>query len=59
MRNNERFKVVWPVLQALQALQALRAHDDRFDVMINQLDLSKTTKGKVTIADTGRGGISG
>ena len=31
--DNKRFKVVW------QVLQALRAHDDRFDAMINKLDL--------------------
>lgn len=33
--DNERFKVVWTVLNAL------RAHDDRFNAMINKLDLNK------------------
>lgn len=33
--DNERFRVVWTVLNAL------RAHDDRFNAMINKLDLNK------------------
>ncbi len=33
--DNERFKVVWTVLNAL------RAHDDRFNAMINKLELNK------------------
>ncbi|PFG45025.1 putative helicase [Georgenia soli] len=33
--SSSRFKVVWDVLQAL------RAHDERFDAMINQIDLNK------------------
>ena len=33
--DNERYKVVWSVLNAL------RSHDDRFDAEINQLDLNK------------------
>ncbi len=31
--NNQVYRVVW------QVLQALRSHDDRFDAMINKLDL--------------------
>lgn len=31
--KNENYKVVW------QVLQALRSHDDRFDAMINKMDL--------------------
>ena len=34
--DNERFKVVWTVLNAL------RAHDDRFNAMINKLKLTRT-----------------
>ena len=33
LNDNETYKVVW------QVLQALRSHDDRFDAMINKLDL--------------------
>lgn len=35
LRDNERYKVVW------QVLQALRSHDDRFHAMINQIELNK------------------
>jgi len=33
LNDNETYKVVW------QVLQALRSHDDRFDALINKLDL--------------------
>ena len=33
--DNERFKVVWTVLNAL------RAHDDRFNAMVNKLELNR------------------
>jgi len=33
--DNERFRVVWTVLNAL------RAHDDRFNAMVNKLELNK------------------
>jgi predicted helicase len=33
LNDNKTYKVVW------QVLQALRSHDDRFDAMINKLDL--------------------
>ncbi|MFF2143471.1 DEAD/DEAH box helicase [Kitasatospora sp. NPDC058190] len=36
LSGNDRFKVVW------QVLQALRAHDDRFNAMVNKIDLNKT-----------------
>ncbi|MDR1078608.1 MAG: DEAD/DEAH box helicase family protein, partial [Propionibacteriaceae bacterium] len=35
LRNNERYSVIWKVLQAL------RAHDSRFNAMINQLELNQ------------------
>lgn len=45
--NNQTYKVVW------QVLQALRAHDDRFDAMINKLDLiGKDTSKMEVIAIT-------
>ena len=34
LRDNQRYKVVW------QVLQALRAHDDRFNATINKIDLN-------------------
>lgn len=33
LKDNQSYRVVW------QVLQALRSHDDRFDAMINKLDL--------------------
>lgn len=50
LKDNKRFKVVWDVLNAL------RSHDDRFNAMINAIDLDKTTKGKITIDIIGKGG---
>jgi len=35
LSDNRRYKVVW------QVLQALRAHDDRFDAMVNKLDVNQ------------------
>jgi predicted helicase len=35
LKDNEKYKVVW------QVLQALRAHDDRFNATINQIELNK------------------
>ena len=41
LNDNRRFKTVW------QVLNALRAHDDRFNAMVNSIDLNTTT-GKKT-----------
>jgi len=43
LSDNERYKVVW------QILNALRAHDDRFDAMINQADLGEDISDKIEI----------
>lgn len=43
--DNRRFKVVW------QVLNALRAHDDRFNAMVNSIALNAVNPG----ADTGHG----
>lgn len=72
LNDNQTYKVVW------QVLQALRSHDDRFDAMVNKLDLigkdtskmeviaitdtiqkkpTKTPKGK-TKGETGQGGFT-
>ncbi|ABK05760.1 type III restriction enzyme, res subunit (plasmid) [Arthrobacter sp. FB24] len=48
LNDNKKYKVVWDVLQAL------RAHDDRFEAMINKLDLNGNTNDKIdiiTVAD--------
>jgi len=47
LNDNQTYKVVW------QVLQALRSHDDRFDAMVNKLDLiGKDSKKMEVIAIT-------
>lgn len=41
--DNVRYKVVWDVLNAL------RAHDDRFNAIINKIELSKSKPAKITV----------
>lgn len=41
--NNERFKVVWTVLNAL------RAHDDRFNATVNKIELNKKRPSQILI----------
>lgn len=41
--DNERFKVVWSVLNAL------RAHDDRFNATINKIDLNKKRPSNIVV----------
>lgn len=49
LNDNKTYKVVW------QVLQALRSHDDRFDAMINKLELiGKDTSKMEVIAVTDR-----
>ena len=43
LRDNERYKVVW------QVLQALRAHDERMDAAINQIELNKKAPESIVI----------
>ncbi|QSR31329.1 damage-inducible protein [Nocardioides sp. S5] len=45
LRDNERYKVVW------QVLQALRSHDERFHAMINQIELNKRRPDRLRIID--------
>ena len=47
LNNHEKYKVVWDVLQAL------RAHDDRFNVTINQIELNKHRPDKIQIIGIG------
>ena len=41
--DNERYKVVWTVLNAL------RAHDDRFNATVNKIDLNRTRPEQILI----------
>ena len=43
LHDNKTYKVVWEVLQAL------RSHDDRFDAMINKLDLAGQDTAKMEV----------
>jgi predicted helicase len=52
LADNEKYKVVW------QVLQALRAHDDRFNATVNQIDLNKQRPDVIQIIGVG-GGDSG
>ena len=47
LNDNERFKVVWTVLNAL------RAHDDRFNATINKIELNKKKPSNILV-----GGVS-
>src|SRR5205085_7501514 len=49
LRDNERYKVVW------QVLQALRSHDDRFNATINQLELNKKRPDNIQVIGVGGG----
>lgn len=56
LNDNKKYKVVWDVLQAL------RAHDDRFDAMINKLELNRNVNDKIdviTVADPFGDGLGG
>ncbi|MBE3010885.1 DEAD/DEAH box helicase [Microbispora sp. NEAU-D428] len=48
LANNEKYKVVW------QVLRALRAHDERFNAMINRIELNKSKTEKLQVI-----GVSG
>ncbi|MBB5408875.1 putative helicase [Paraburkholderia sp. HC6.4b] len=43
LNDNQTYKVVW------QVLQALRSHDDKFDAMVNKLDLTGRNTSKMEI----------
>lgn len=46
MEDNERYKVVWTVLNAL------RAHDDRFNATVNKIDLNRKKPANVNVVGT-------
>ncbi len=45
--DNERFKVVWTVLNAL------RAHDDRFNATVNKIELNKKRPSQINVVGIG------
>ena len=47
LKDNEKYKVVW------QVLQALRAHDDRFNATVNQIELNKSRPDNIQIIGVG------
>jgi len=47
LRDNEKYKVVW------QVLQALRAHDDRFNATINHLELNESRPDSIQVIGVG------
>lgn len=49
LADHQRYKVVW------QVLQALRAHDDRFNAMVNKIDLNKAAANQVQVIGVGGG----
>ena len=51
--DNERFKVVWTVLNAL------RAHDDRFNATINKIELNKRKPNNILVGGCMFGGNEG
>lgn len=60
LANNEKYRIVWDVLQAL------RAHDDRFNNTINRIELNKNKPDNISIIgvtgfdeDGGTNGING
>jgi predicted helicase len=49
LANNQKYKVVW------QVLQALRAHDDRFNATINKLELNDKRPDQIQVIGVGDG----
>lgn len=52
LNNNDKYRVVW------QVLQALRAHDERFDAEVNKIDLTKKTN-RLVVDVIGSGSAKG
>ena len=52
LEDNKRFAVVWTVLNAL------RAHDDRFNAIVNKLELNKKKPGAIIVTPPNIGGTS-
>jgi predicted helicase len=50
LENNDRYRVVWSVLNAL------RAHDDRFNATVNKIELNKKKPDQILVGGIGQGG---
>ncbi len=50
LRDNQKYKVVW------QVLQALRAHDDRFNATVNQIELNHKRPDTIQVIGVGGAG---
>ena len=50
LKDNQKYKVVW------QVLQALRAHDDRFNATVNKIELNKTRPENIQVIGVGASG---
>lgn len=50
LSDNKKYRVVW------QVLQALRAHDDRFNAMVNKIELNRTRDDKLQVIGIPGGG---
>ena len=50
LKDNQKYKVVW------QVLQALRAHDDRFNATVNKIELNKERPSNIQIIGVSGGG---
>ena len=53
LNDNKRYAVVWTVLNAL------RAHDDRFEAVINRLEVNHSTDGRILVGTVGGRDASG
>ena len=49
LKDNQKYKIVW------QVLQALRAHDNRFNATVNQLELNKARPNNIQVIGVGGG----
>lgn len=47
LKDNQKYKVVW------QVLQALRAHDDRFNALVNKIELNKRANDQLQVIGVG------
>jgi predicted helicase len=50
LKDNQKYKVVW------QVLQALRAHDDRFNATVNKIELNKSRPDNIQVIGVTGGG---
>ena len=49
LKDNKKYAIVW------QVLQALRSHDDRFNAVINQIELNKKAPKQIGVIGIGEG----